>query len=228
LSDPLQVTTGQTIASSTVITNNATLLLGATNSTLLNAFTVNGGRTLTLTGTGSGTTVFSTTNNSQIFNVASGGTLLITNTTLINTNNSSSLTFGSGSGTVTIGSSTLNIGGNNGVGIGHNETFIVGSGGVVTNTVVKLAFNNSTLVLTNGGSLFSPTVNGGFFMGSATNSGNQVLIGSSIGSQTSTFNAGATRLLIGGYFQPIGEFQQRCAGFFQWSCHQLQRCGDRR
>jgi len=66
----LQIATNQTISSSTAITNNATLLLGATNNSLVNTFTVSAGQTLTLTG--SGTTVFSTTITGQIFNVASG------------------------------------------------------------------------------------------------------------------------------------------------------------
>jgi len=185
----LQIATNQTIASSTAITNNATLLLGSTSTTLQNAYTVNGGQTLTLTG--NGTTVFSTTNNGQIFNVLDNASLVITNTTLINTNALFGLTFGTGAGTITMGSSTMVAAGNNGFAIGANETFIVGTGGVFTNSYIKIFNSNQTLILTNGGTFSSLTGSQALYLGWTGSTNNRLLIGSSLGNQTSTFNVGA-------------------------------------
>jgi len=73
---------------------------------------------------------------------------------------------------------------------------IVGSGGVITNSILKMAFNSSTFVLTNGGTFFA----GGLQMGNTNNSNIRLLIGSSDGSQTSTFNVGNWTINLGGYF----------------------------
>jgi autotransporter-associated beta strand protein len=191
----------QIVASTNMgITNNANLIIADTGGS--NAITVAANQNMIFTG--SGTTVFL---GQRGFSLTNGASLLITNTTLIYTNVSGGgFTFGSGSGTTTLGSSTFtSFNTANGIDIGSKETLVVSTGGVMTNHTVKSAANSSdsTLVLTNGGRFFNRAgADTGLARGTGTN--NRILIGSSLGSQTSTFHAGSRGILIGGSSQTAG------------------------